>query len=513
MNFFKRAWLSITRRTGKSILLLAIILILGNAIAGAISIQQASQNVEKQIKAQMGAAASITTDYQKLEEFWRENAENPDVQLNIQPPTPELMQSVGSSAYVKYYDYSTQNYLGSLSFDRYVPQFLREQEGMMDNEWEKYNAFSLRGVQYHKVLSIEEGKHVLHSGRVFTEQEISDGASVALITKKLAELNNVSLGDTIVLGSFIFDYENVNNTGMPPVSKEIEVPLTVIGLFEPAPKPPTTNGGQGGARPDQWGYAWIEQQTMNTVIVPNAVVANVNNLQLQAYMELRPEDYEGVDVTENTPWYEPIFILNNPEDLEPFKEEVTPLLSEYYMVTTAADNYATIAAPVEQTSKMANYILIIAVAAAILIVTLVILLFLRDRKHELGVYLSLGEKKGSVVGQIVAEVLIIALIGITLSVFTGNFLAQGLSSSMIQAQMEKDAEDIWGGGGGVYYGDGVQEYLNPNITTQDVVSAYQIRLTPTYILIFYLVSLGTIILSTLVPMFYIVRLNPRKVLM
>lgn len=67
MNYLKRAWLSVTRRKGKSLLLFIIIFILSNVIAGAVSIQQATQNVEKTIKNKMGATVTLRLDYENIE--------------------------------------------------------------------------------------------------------------------------------------------------------------------------------------------------------------------------------------------------------------------------------------------------------------------------------------------------------------------------------------------------------------------------------------------------------------
>ncbi|MEG0255667.1 MAG: ABC transporter permease, partial [Vagococcus sp.] len=49
MNFFKRAMASVTRRKGKSIILFAVIFILGNVMAGAIAIDQGTKSVEDTI--------------------------------------------------------------------------------------------------------------------------------------------------------------------------------------------------------------------------------------------------------------------------------------------------------------------------------------------------------------------------------------------------------------------------------------------------------------------------------
>ncbi len=93
------------------------------------------------------------------------------------------------------------------------------------------------------------------------------------------------------------------------------------------------------------------------------------------------------------------------------------------MVLIATDQYDSIAGPIESMSKLSKYVLFVAVIATVLITGLVVLLFLRDRKHELGIYLSLGERRGRVVGQILIEVMVVAFIGIMISLFSGNLLA------------------------------------------------------------------------------------------
>src|SRR5699024_1675933 len=140
--------------------------------------------------------------------------------------------------------------------------------------------------------------------------------------------------------------------------------------------------------------------------------------------------------------------------------------------------------------------------ATVLIIGLVVLLFLRDRKRELGIYLSLGEKRARVVGQILIEVMIVAFIGISLSLFSGNLLAGQISDTMIKADDSGYQYDY------IYYGN-----LETNLTTDDVLDSYEVSLNSSYILVFYGVGLLTILLSTIIPLVYIVRLNPKKILM
>ena len=101
MNYMKRAWLSVTRKRGKSAILFAVILILGNVIAGAIAVNQSTQNVEKQIKNQLGSLATIEIDYEKLA-----NSDGGASMEEIQPLSEDLIKQIGERSEVKQYDLS-----------------------------------------------------------------------------------------------------------------------------------------------------------------------------------------------------------------------------------------------------------------------------------------------------------------------------------------------------------------------------------------------------------------------
>lgn len=495
MNFLKRAWLSTIRRKGKSLLLLLIVFILGNVIAGSVSINQASSNVEKKIKNSMGAKATLEADYEQMDKdgvFEKEDFEFPTIGL-------DLIQTVGNSSYVKYYDYNVMASMGSETLQPYVNPKLKEDMG--DDPYVKYYSFTLNGIQYSKVSDIEEGKINLIDGRVFTDEEIASGAKLAIIDKRVADVNKLKVGDTAVFTSYMVDYN-----GEKPVEKDkFDIPLEIIGITEAKKKAPSEDGAESKKR-DSFREAYEEQEVASRVYVPNQIPQDVMLKMLTYELEQNNITAEELEKYKDSN-YRPVYFLNSPEDVDDFKSEVEPLLPQYYHVQAATDAYDSIAAPIKETAKMANYVLYVAIGASILIVTLVLLLFLRDRKHELGVYLSLGESRGKVVAQILVEVLLVAVLAITLSLFTGNLLADTLSGSMIQNQLEKNVHSDMIGGG-YYYG-----FEDDLPTTQEVVEAYSISFSATYIVLFYIIGLGTMILSTLIPMLYIIRLNPKKIMM
>jgi putative ABC transport system permease protein len=52
-----------------------------------------------------------------------------------------------------------------------------------------------------------------------------------------------------------------------------------------------------------------------------------------------------------------------------------------------------------------------------------------------------------------------------------------------------------------------------DLPTEAIVNSYDVSLSPFMILIFFGVGLGTILLATIIPMIYVLRLNPKKIML
>lgn len=475
MNFLKRAFLSLVRRKGKSLILLVIIFILSNVMAGSIAIGQASNNVERTIKLQLGANASVELDWEKMQD-WTEEQWN-----SLEYITPEIADKIGGLSYVKYYDYSSETYINSTTLTQYDPNMV---------EVPTISYFPIKGVQYAPILDIVNGNATLVNGRTFNESEITNADYVALISDKVAELNNIFVGDVIYLQN-TFSIWKEDNT-VEEVKRDIA--LEVIGIFTPKVEQSEENNG-----------GWIDYTPFNRIYVPNGVVHAENRWMNEQYAIAYPDSNIKIDQIYITP----TFVLNNPEDVESFRTEAKNLLPDYYKVTVSSDAYDSVAGPIKFIGSLSNIILYVAIGATILILSLVVILFLRDRKHELGIYLSLGESKSKVVGQILIEVLSIAIIAITLSLLTGNSIAESTSQSMMDLRNEITGNTD---NGGVIYKD-MGYYPTNGVTEDDVLEAYKIEFSWDYVLILYGVGLGTVLLSSIAPMIYILRLKPKKIMM
>lgn len=513
MNFAKRAFVSVKRRIGKTAILLILVFILGNVIAGAISIQQAVEKTDKNIRNKLGGYVTADINY---EEAYNGNKYE---EVKISNIKPDQIEKIGTLPYVKYYDYVSTTTLETTELKRYVDETAAEGDYKIMPISTGTEYFIIKGVQNNEIMDLKENKSKLVQGRTFTKEEITSGKLVAVISSKLAETNKLTIGSTIKLASNVYNYGDLvrmDSTALtqeaaynPTISATKEYAFEVIGIFET----------QKTIKKDDSGniiFDYADQETQNQIYTNNKIVQDVQKFQREEYIKQYPEaaaeDYDSE-------FYTPIFVLNDPMDLEKFKEEAKEFLPQYYKFTDNIEAYSSILGPIENIRWIASIVLYVAIGATLVIISLLITLFLRDRKHEIGIYLSLGERKRNVMMQIVLEVVIVSFIGITLSLFTGNLLAGGISEKMLENQIianetnnggavlyEKMAASSVGGYyGGTGYGD--------ELTSEDLIEQYKVSLNFPTIMIFYAIGLGTILVSTIIPMIYIIRLNPKKILM
>lgn len=324
-----------------------------------------------------------------------------------------------------------------------------------------------------------------------------------MISSKVAEENGVSVGDQMIIDNSSYDYSGPNEKKK---LFTIDIPVKIIGIFEPtAIEMKDTKEEQNENSQQLINQQMMSTEQLNTIYMTNDEVDDVNKQLVEKYGQTSSEEVEEAEI-ENS--YVPIYVLKSPDDVEAFKQEVETLLPEYYIVKANADQYDKVGGSMKKMAKISNYVVIIAIIAALLIISLVVLLFMRDRKHELGIYLSLGDKRSHVVGQIVIEMLLISGIALVLSLITGNFLGKAVSESLLNSDILNNTQsqtDM------MYYG--MNTLGTEELTSGEIFTAYEVKFSLGYVVTYLLVGLGTVLCSAVLPLVYIVRLNPKKIMM
>ncbi len=495
MDFKQRALKSITRRKGKSLILFFVVFILGNVIAGAVAIQQSTVNVEKETKRSMGAVTSVQMDYEaydkKMSNLTEEEMETFDYPKS---PKAEVYQQIGNLSYVKRYELFLTTSTGTTKFKGVTS----ENVGYGGTPY----MFTIKGFNQKEFLDVTEGLIKITQGDGFTDNDIKNGSNAAIISQDVAEANSLSVGDTFVLDATTEVFGIPEETGeseepAQPTTINADFPMKVAGIFTVAKKDPNAQQNQAQEHENEWRA--LEQ--LNTIYTTEEAARELSQKMNAAFAS----GMEGAS-GDSEDYYQTTYILNSPDDIEAFREDANALLPEFFQVVASSDQYEQVAGGLTKLNTISKYVVIVAVIATLLILSLVVLLFMRDRKHELGIYLSFGESRGKVITQIVLELLMISSIALVLSLITGNFLGGAISQSLIQSDWISNSSQE----GMMYYGSNL---MQNSLSFMDVQQAYKVTFSIGYIVTYLLVGVGTVLLSAVLPLLYILRLNPKKIMM
>ena len=479
MTILKRSLISILRKPVKSIILLLLIFILGVIISGSISAHQAINITEANMRRSMRPIVTLYEDFDVLVAYYESTGEWPE----IESMSPELIRQVGDLPYVSHFDYSI---IFSLMQDGFQEVWVQARSDELVYEgWGSEGVLHMRGTSHVEPMDFREELVELVEGQFFTEEQIQNAEQVVIISRQYAELNYLTMGS-------IFPLEN----------GDIERDFEIIGLYEVI-SPPYLTGEALEAE------ALRVTNTINRLYLPNDVGKDIHAEMWGSW------DY---DITEfEIPYMmQNLFVLSDPLYLDRFTEaalEVLPTLPDFWVFDSLVSDFDTVAASMQSIQQIADWMLIATFIASIIILTLTIFLFLRDQRHQIGIYLALGERKHKIISQIMLETLPLAIIGLTLSIFAGNMIAESITHNMLRNEFAnyESGRDIWGRAEGAnsLFLMGFAE----GVPTEEMLAEFSTSLDTQTVIIFYVIGLGVVMISTVIPVVYALRLKPKEILL
>ena len=160
------------------------------------------------------------------------------------------------------------------------------------------------------------------------------------------------------------------------------------------------------------------------------------------------------------------------------------------------DVYNKIAAPLESLSKISSFFEIISTISVCVLLGLTVFIFLKERRYEIGILYSMGQKKIQIIIQYFLETLLIGIFAMSLAMLSGQQLGKLYTNKMVENQLESTKY--------VY----VEEY-----SQEKLLEEYEIIFDFDYMKNVYLYTIGIICVSSIVPISYILRFKPKKILL
>ncbi|MGE6540934.1 ABC transporter permease [Bacillus luti] len=473
MNFMKRAILSMKKRVGTSLILMAVFLIVTNLVLSGFTIQNASKKAADAARKKLGADVTLSLDFDKLGQQARETGEmsNPP-KLN----TKEADQ-LAKSKYVKDYNY-IGNTFGISDGLKLVGASEGEDEGKgkvgmaavrggssSGTEIDMNASFMIEGVRKTTLQeSFKNGKSKIIDGKPITEQ--MKDQNVTLMEKRLAELNNLKVGDKVKVQS-----------GDKKETLEIEI----IGIYE------TNEQAMGQQAPPIMDPA-------NKVYMPHSTM-------------------KKLEVDQGISSVQVVYFLNDPQYIDAFKKEAkkSNIDFNYYKLDAHDSLYKQMIGPIENISSTSQMIIYIVSIAGAIILGLIIMLSIKGRRKEMGILLSIGEKKWKLMAQFVVEVVCVAILAFGLSVTTGAKVSQYIGDHLLSSEIATASEETDTSQNGTVMMAGPGGTLQNQ--KEDPIDKIDVSVTGEDVGKMGGIGLAIAIIATLLPALSILRLNPKQILL
>ncbi len=261
--------------------------------------------------------------------------------------------------------------------------------------------FSLVGFSSDEAVSnASNGTFTMSDGQVFGYDESSDGD--VIISKSLADFNNLSVGDTISVA----DTNDSSTT----------YTLTIVGIYQNSTD---SNQQMGGP------MASTSSDPANAIYTS---VSTLKSLGLDA-----DSDSDSAAQLSFT------YVFSSKTDYETFSEDASNAgLSDDYTVSSAdVENYESSLVPLNNLSQFAMTLLIVVLAVGAVVLIVITLLNVRERKYEIGVLTAIGVNKVKVAAQFTLELLIVTMIGLALGAGVGAAASVPVSNQLLSSQIEQ----------------------------------------------------------------------------
>jgi len=497
MYTVKNALKSISRSKGRNILIGIIIMVIAVSSCIALSIRNSANEVVSKQKESFAITATVGINRETM----RTNSQSSGTDMktlmeSIPSLTVDQLKNYADSKYVKGLNYSITTSLNSSNItavSNSTPAATatsstsvgstgtKAQRAAGDMGGQSQGSFRVTGYSSAAAMSgFINGTSKITSGAMFSD---SDTSNVCVVSDELASANSLAVGSNVTL-------TNPNDTAQSYTFK-------VVGIYTDTS---TSEGSQMNMFSDSANRIITNYTAANTMIT-----ASASNSTTKLSSQLSSS-----------------FSLLNADSLDAFKSELTSKgLNQYYTVTSNISSFNQSVEPLSNLSNFATIFLLLVLAIGGIVLVVLNLINIRERKYEIGVLRAIGMKKGKVALQFITELSIVTIIalfigsgiGAAASVPTANYMLKTEIAS-IESQNQQHQQNFGmqasttgqsarkGGIGGLFGMGANASYVN------------QINAVINGIVLIEIAGIGIllVILSSGISLIFISRYEPLKIL-
>lgn len=380
MNCRKRSVLYLLRKRNRSVILWLILFIITTLMLACITIGHGAEAAMQRLFQAMGGYFKIEAD----------NKPGSNKYVN-----DELINHIMDSYEIREFNGMDTVYFMAGDMELVPGRFTQERDEkaklarLMGNTDTGLNEYFIL-----QSLLLSEGRHIT-----------AEDTYKALISRELAEENGLSVGDTISLSYYDED------AGRDWRAFEI------VGIFQ--------------IKSRQNSYT---SNTAECDMVENFIFVDTQSIRdmVGQALERKIDSYRSGA----------LFFVDHPQTLEQIVSDLTGQSEqgmEGYQVVKNNKQYQESRIPLERLKSLTTLVIAIVIVLGFVIVSLILLLWMRERVHETGIYLSMGISKISILMQHMIENLILAFLAFVLSCI----LVAGAMPRLERAVLAVMVEESW----------------------------------------------------------------------
>lgn len=458
MSILKRAFLYTMRKKTKTLILFLVLVTISTFILTGLSIYKAADDSALSLRQSVGGSIRLELDENNRKNWqYQQAAGGMLVDYVGAPITDEDIQKIMSIDGIKAYNGLGDGSVFAKDFS-FISGFsfgagsdYSRLPSVTDSEY--FNFFT------RKAFQLVEGRHIKE-----------DDDHVVLISTAIAEKNALKLGDTITV-------QCCYDSGIYP-----DVSLTIIGI-----------------------YAYEADNEFNTTSTDKRNRLIIDHKAMQEIMQRDVIQYDnGVD-----------FYVDDPREMEKIASQIKALDLDWDSFILTMDNsaYEAVASPLTAMQNLIVWLIVGSVAVSVGILILILSMWIKQRRHETGILLSVGISKSGIILQYTIEVLMIAVVAFGLSFFTSSLISQGVSDLIFhQVSESQPLPEIELPDDGTEYLDITGQYIPYDTSNVETLESVQVNVSPNYLLYIYIFGTLLIVFSVSAASISVIQMKPKKIL-
>jgi len=461
MSLIKRSMLSLWKRKAKMLLILFIITTVITMVMTGFTIGNATDAAFLSARQKLGAV--VTALFVPQSSYQAALDGNPD-KFIASFPSYDTVQEARKIPHVKdLYGFSSE-FASSPEAKPYpIENDVEKPSGgiMSGNGSFDYIMDGITDLSIHSDFT--NGTSKIVEGRTIND-EVKDEYAV-VVEKRFAQYNNITVGSIVPFCSV-----DGNNT----------IGCIVVGIYETSRTIEPTIFTQIFENPPNRIYATIKAASTITL----------------------GKKFEGVITRLN-------FILDDPLYIAEFSEQIKnapELKGMSYTVDAKDELFQQMVEPIGKVASTSKLIVVLTAIAGVIILALVLMIITKERTYEIGVLMSLGEKKTAIIAQMVFEILIVSVLAFSISCAFGDISSKTIGDVLLQNEFAA-VNQQHNPQSGV-----ISSSLDDVGSTQDITQeSMDIGMSVDILIKTGLISLIVVMLSTISPTMLVMRKKPREI--